>query len=237
MNYYFITGTSSGIGKALVQELLKYPHQHIFGLSRSNKLCEEEFTHKVIDLSKPSEVEAFEFPTLKTTRKIVLVNNAGTLGEIQYVGQQSNQNIQDVMQVNFTSAAILMNKFIAAYQDYPCEKIIVNISSGAATFAYDGWANYCSAKAALNMYTEVINKEQLHRTHPVLSFAIAPGVVDTLMQDLIREVSAEQFSQIEKFKGLKENDHLYKARDVARRLVELIVDPKLIHSLISRIQL
>lgn len=237
MNYYFITGTSSGIGKALVQELLKYPRQQIFGLSRSNHLHEDEFTHCAIDLSKPNEVNDFVFPALKDAQKIVLVNNAGTLGEVKYVGQQSNQNIQDSMQVNFTSAALLMNKFIKAYQDYPCEKLIVNISSGAATSAYDGWANYCSAKAALNMYTEAIAKEQEHLDKPVKVFAIAPGVVDTLMQDQIRNASSEQFSQISKFKDLKDNNKLYQAQDVAQRLVEMISEPSTIPSLISRIQL
>lgn len=237
MNYYFITGTSSGIGKALVQELLKYPQQQIFGLSRSNSLNDEAFTHTVIDLSNPKDLEIVDFHKFNDARKIVLVNNAGTLGEVRYVGQQSNQNIQDVLQVNFTSTAILMNKFIAAYQDYPCDKMIVNISSGAATSAYDGWSNYCSAKAALNMYTMVIDKEQQERKFPVKAYAIAPGVVDTLMQDLIREASATQFSQIEKFKNLKTNDQLYQAHDVAKRLVEYLFEPEKIPSLISRIQL
>lgn len=237
MNYYFITGTSSGIGKALVQAILKHPQQFIFGLSRTNHLHEDEFEHHVVDLSKPEEVAAFEFKKLKDAKRIVLINNAGTLGEIKYVGNQSSSNIQSAMQVNFTSAAVLMNNFIASYQSYPCEKLIINISSGAANSAYDGWSSYCSAKAALNMYTEVIAKEQESLDNAIQCYAIAPGVVDTLMQDVVRESEESQFSQLEKFKNLKDNKQLYQAQDVANRLLEMIFDPTLIPSRISRIQL
>ena len=34
MNYYFITGTSSGIGKALVEQLLLDEKNHIFGFGQ-----------------------------------------------------------------------------------------------------------------------------------------------------------------------------------------------------------
>ncbi len=237
MNYYFITGSSSGIGKALVEELLRHSKYTIIGLSRTNTLVDKHFEHRKIDLSKLEDVNAFEFDPIEKNDRVVLINNAGTLGEISYIGQQSDENIVVSSMVNFTSAAILMNKFIAAYQHHEGERIIINITSGAADSPYDGWASYCSAKAALNMFTQVIHEEQLLTDNPVKVFAIAPGVVDTLMQDAIREVEQESFSRIDKFKALKENDQLYKAKDVAKRIIEMTLDTKTIPSLISRIQL
>ena len=130
-----------------------------------------------------------------------------------------------------------MNKFISVYQNFEGEKIIINVSSGAADSAYDGWANYCSAKAALNMFTRVIHEEQLGQNYPVQAYAIAPGVVDTSMQDIIRDVEEGSFSRIEKFRALKENNELYQAHDVAEQIIALIMDPKKITSLISRIKL
>lgn len=237
MNYYFITGTSSGIGKALVDALLKFGNNQIFGLSRTNTLHEDAFHHKVIDLSNAEEVAVFDFEEISKADRIVLINNAGTLGEVKYVGQQSDENIRHSIQVNFVSAAVLMNKFIAKYQEVQAVKLIVNLSSGAADNAYDGWANYCSSKAALNMYTEVIHKEQEKQKYPVKSYAIAPGVVDTLMQEVIRETSSEDFSQLDKFKKLKQNHALYQAQDVARKMISLIEEPATIPSVISRIRL
>ncbi|MDA9952070.1 SDR family NAD(P)-dependent oxidoreductase [Chitinophagales bacterium] len=237
MNNYFITGSSSGIGKALVEELLNYPNNKVIGISRTNTLSDKQFEHWKCDLSKGSEVKAFNFEKIERADRIVLINNAGDLGEIAYVGQQSDDNIIASSMVNFTSAAVLMNKFISAYQDFEGEKIIVNVSSGAANSAYDGWANYCSAKAALNMFTQVIHEEQQAQNFPIQAYAIAPGVVDTLMQDTIREVEERSFSRIEKFRALKENNELYQAHAVAERMLALIMDPKTIPSLISRIQL
>ncbi len=237
MNYYFITGTSSGIGRAIVEELLKYPNNKIFGLSRTNSIQEDSFTHQVIDLSNANEVIDFSFEDIQKASKIVLINNAGTVGEIKYLGQHSDANILDSIQVNLASAALLMNKFIAKYQTIAASKIIVNLSSGAADKAYDDWSNYCSSKAALNMYTQVIQKEQEQQSQPIKAYAIAPGVVDTLMQDVIRETEKDQFSQIDKFKKLKKNQELYKAQDVAVKMIELIENPETIPSIISRIRL
>lgn len=232
MNYYFITGTSSGIGKALVERLITFVDNRVVGLSRTNTINEEQFKHFVIDLSKVEDVSAFEFPTLENANKICLINNAGTLGNIDYIGKQNSQNIVDSIQVNFTSAAILTNNFIKTYAKYATEKIVFNISSGAASSAYDGWANYCSAKAALNMFTQVVAKEQENCKTPTKIYAIAPGVVDTVMQNEIRITDEEKFQQKEKFVQLKKNGQLYKAYDVANTLVKYLNNTNEIPSLI-----
>ncbi|MEZ4978451.1 MAG: SDR family NAD(P)-dependent oxidoreductase [Chitinophagales bacterium] len=237
MNYYFITGTSTGIGRALVEELVAYPRNRVIGWSRSNFFTHEQFEHRFLDLSKQEALFDVEFDTFSDAKRIVLINNAGCLGEIAYIGQQQLQNLLDVHQVNFTSAAALMNKFIKTYQHYAIEKTIINISSGAASSPYDGWANYCSAKAALNMFTEVLHLEQQKVDNPCGVYAIAPGVVDTYMQESIREISSDKFSKKEKFVELKANGALYAAKDVAKKLVQQIENPATIPSVISRISL
>lgn len=237
MNYYFITGTSSGIGKALVERLITYVNNKVIGLSRTNTIHEDQFEHHIIDLSKTEETSNFKFPTLESADKICLINNAGTLGDIEYVGNLTSENIIDAMQVNFTSVAVLTNNFIKAYKKNNAEKIIFNISSGAANSAYDGWSGYCSAKAALNMYTQVVAKEQQNAINPVKIYAIAPGVVDTVMQSEIRKTDKDKFHDKDKFVNLKEKGQLYKAYDVANILVAYLNDTNEIPSLISRIRL
>lgn len=237
MNYYFITGTSSGIGKALVEELLQFSENKIVGLSRTNNLTNKQFEHFSIDLSDSKAISNFDFKNITKADKIVLINNAGTLGNIAHVGQQESQNIIDAMQVNFTSAAILINNFIKKYQDVDCEKIIINISSGAATSPYDGWANYCSAKAALNIFTEVVDKEQKNKDFPIKVFAIAPGVVDTDMQKTIRNTDIENFSFKDKFVNLKNNNQLYASSDVSKKIIDLINNTNKIPGIVSRIHL
>jgi len=236
MNYYFITGTSSGIGNAIVKELLQSENNFVFGFSRRNDINNNSFKHTKIDLSDLIQVSGFSFPNLKNVEKIVLINNAGTLGEIKHFGNLSSSDIITSFNVNITSVAILTNSFIKKYQDENTEKIIINISSGAAQKAYDGWGSYCTTKAGINMLTEVIDKEQAFKGFPIKTFAIAPGVVDTLMQTQIRNSNETDFSNIEKFHKLKSSKALYLAEDVAKQLVSFCENTDYINGLISRIE-
>lgn len=237
MNYYFITGTSSGIGKAIVQQLLLDENNFIYGFSRTNSIENERFIHKSIDLSKLKEVSKISFPKLKNANKIVLINNAGTLGDVKHLGNLNSKDIIASFNVNITAVALLVNSFIFKYQEKKKEKIIINISSGAATSAYDGWAPYCATKAAINMLTETIAVEQKMEHSPIKVFAVAPGVVDTYMQEIIRKTDEEDFSKLDKFHSLKTSGGLYQAKDVARKLISYCEDTSIIPGLISRIKL
>ena len=71
---------------------------------------------------------------------------------------------------------------------------LVNMSSGAATTPYRGWAAYCASKAAVEMLTEVVGLEEADAG--LLAYAVAPGVVDTDMQALIRAVPPDGFPDV-----------------------------------------
>jgi NAD(P)-dependent dehydrogenase (short-subunit alcohol dehydrogenase family) len=71
---------------------------------------------------------------------------------------------------------------------------IVNLSSGAARGAMEGWSAYCASKAALAMVTQSVHKEFGDRGIRVFGFA--PGVVDTDMQGVIRASGINPVSRI-----------------------------------------
>lgn len=237
MNYYFITGTSSGLGAALVKILVKDEQNRISGFSRTSHFHHNHFCHQPIDLSKTENFDQISFTELSDPQKIVLINNAGALGTIAHVGNVSSSDLLNTMNVNTLSAMYLCNEFIKAYQHVDAEKIIINISSGAASSPYDGWAAYCASKAALDMFTRVVAKEQELKQFPVKTFAIAPGVVDTNMQNQIRQTNAENFSKIDKFLDLKKGGSLYQSEDVAGKLIYFIENTNEIKDVVSRIQL
>lgn len=237
MNYYFITGTSTGIGHALVKELLLSENNIVYGFSRTNTLKHKRFHHKYIDLSNLEKVSEYVFPILEDAKKIVLINNAGTLGDIKHIGDLKAFDIISAFNVNITSVALLSNSFINQYQTNKNERIIINISSGAAQSAYDGWASYCASKSAINMLTLAIEKEQQLKKNPIKVFAIAPGVVDTYMQDLIRKSNKIDFNNINKFHSLKSSGALYLAKDVAKRIISHCENTETISEIISRIEI
>jgi benzil reductase ((S)-benzoin forming) len=237
MNYYFITGTGSGIGKALAEQLLADENNRIVGISRSCSVKHKNYSHLTIDLSNVPELLAYDFPDLEAAESIVLVNNAGMLGDIKHVGLISVENMVQTMHVNTIAVMVLCNQFLKKYEDFDTEKIIINITSGAASSPYDGWAAYCTSKAAVDMFTRVLAKEQTVKKYPAKVYAIAPGVVDTGMQDAIRTADKDNFSNIEKFINLKNDNKLYSTESVAGKLIYFIQNTNEIPDVVSRIQL
>ncbi len=226
MNFIYITGTSKGIGKELALELLKNNNNKVIGIARNQTIKHNNYIHFNINLADIEALKNFKFKTPPGLKKAVLINNAATLGEVNHLGNFSATMVHNTLNVNVVAPMILMNDFIKAYQDAVIEKLVINITSGAATSPYDGWSMYCASKAAIDMMTKVADAEQALRKHPVKVIAIAPGVVDTAMQTQIRETNVSRFTRKQKFIDLKEQNQLYHPADVARKLAEIVNEPE-----------
>lgn len=228
MNYYFITGTSRGIGKALADLLLEIEDNFVYGISRAETIKNKNYKHFSIDLSDLEKVKNFNFPEFENADSIVLVNNAVAISEIMHFGKVSNDVIIKDYNISIVAPGILCNNFLKTYQDYSCKRLIVNISSGAAVKPIESWGTYCSSKAALLMLSEVIDVEQKlnHKNNPVHVFSVAPGIVDTDAQVNIRKTKKENFSMVDRFIEFKETNQLSKPGDVARQLYGIIQSPE-----------
>lgn len=161
--------------------------------------------------------------------KVVLINNAGTLGEVGYVGKIASQDIIKTMNINTIAPFVLMNEFLHTFDNDTfgnIEKVIINVSSGAALRPIDGWSAYCASKASLNLFGEVIKEEEkvLHQNTQI--FNVSVGVVDTNMQAQIRKTKQTEFSNVEHFKELKQNNQLAKPEVIAEKIYSIIQNPQ-----------
>lgn len=216
MNYYYITGTSRGIGKAFAEYLLQDPSNSVIGISRQKTIEHPHYRHFFLDLTDIKAVSDFKFELHSHPQKIYLINNAGALGPIKPIGKLSAESIVEAYTVNLIAPSVLTNAFISCYNTTDTEKVILNISSGAGKNPVDGWATYCASKAGLDMFSRVVDTEQkiriqhpqenIHKSFKI--FSISPGVVNTQMQSEIRTASREDFSRIDDFKNYKEKDQL-----------------------------
>jgi len=225
MNFYFISGTSRGIGKALAEKLLS-KGDFVYGFSRSQSIQHKNYKHFSLDFAQIDDIYAYQFPKLENPEQIVLVNNAGVLGQVSPLGKIEDSQIEKVMKINAIVPGILMNKFLSAYEQLASKKLIINISSGAGRHTIESWASYCASKSAMDMMSKVAAEEQTkYFEHPTRIFSVAPGIVDTKMQDEIRKVSEEAFKDVERFKNYKQTNALSSPESVADKILKLIASP------------
>lgn len=205
-----ITGCSSGLGLALCKVYLKKGYT-VYGIARNNpKIKNKDFIFKKCDLSKIDTIKSKLKPFFKTLPKLQFVYlNAGTLGPIQSMQKLTSKEIQKTLDLN-----VFANKELL---DMLCQhqvKHIIAISSGAAVNGSFGWGGYSLSKASLNMLINLYAKEMLD-THLL---AIAPGVIETPMTDIIRfELDDTQFPSAKILK----NGIIQTPKEAAKKLFQL----------------
>jgi benzil reductase ((S)-benzoin forming) len=229
MHYYFITGTSFGLGKAIAEALLQREDVFVYGISRTSSISHNHYKHVFADLSNPAQlspiIELFE-ASFTNQDSLSLINNAGVIDPIKYLGDFTAEDILQLMHVNLISPIQLMNIFLKIPQGVK-RKIVINVSSGAASKITDGWSLYGSSKAALDHASLHAAKEiELNGTANIHIFSVAPGVIDTHMQAKIRAVSKHSFSMVDRFIDLHETNALDTPEQVAQKYLKILDAPQ-----------
>ena len=222
MKGYIITGTSSGIGKALCELLLKDENNEVIGISRTQKIYHSNYKHISLDLNIVNQIEKIKFPDWNNSEQISLIHNAGWIGPIKKLGRQKLNDITSSYMINLIAPAVLSNHFINNYKSTDTKKVILSISSGAAHTAISGWNTYCSSKSGLDMLSKCISKEN----PDIISLSIAPGKVDTPMQDDIRLAKKEEFPRLKEFQNYHKKGKLLNANLVAELYKKVLQKPE-----------
>lgn len=238
MRIYYITGSSSGIGEALAHALLARDNTKVIGISRRQTIHHTNYTHIKLDLTDLEKVERFYFDLWPDAEEVVLVNNAGTLGNIGPTGSKDDRITIKAMHVNLLAPMILTNQFFRSFCAHPAKALVINISSGAGQYPVDGWSSYCTSKAGIDMFSKVTAMEMAARAcddHCKI-FAIAPGIVDTAMQDHIRNQDEAVFNRVEEFRAYKRDGKLASPETVAHKLLHVIDHPEAYPETVFRLE-
>jgi NAD(P)-dependent dehydrogenase (short-subunit alcohol dehydrogenase family) len=224
MNVYIITGASKGIGFELAKQLNEAGN-YVVGVARTdNRLDEVKFYQA--DLSELENLESLIHDIVASVpqevESITLINNAGMVDPIGLIGTVHAAEMAKAMAVNLTAPMIFSNAFISKLKNFKGKKRIVNISSGAGRNPYEGWGTYCTTKAGLDHFSRVIALEQEKAEYPVEIISIAPGIIDTGMQETIRTSSEDAFPLLDRFIDYKEQGKLVSAKDTAKKLISII---------------
>ena len=206
-----VTGVSRGLGAALANQLATGGWE-VLPVSRSIGEC--------VDLSSAQSLTAWLGGGALTrflgdATDILLINNAGMVEPIGSSGTLEPAAVQNAIQLNVTAPIVLTDAVLAARR--PGTQVrIVHISSGAGRRPLAGWAVYCATKAALDMHAQALASERLDGVRVA---AIAPGVVDTDMQGVIRDAD---FPDRGRFRDLKADGNLTAPADAAAAILRLV---------------
>jgi len=223
MDVFIITGASKGIGFELSKQL-QSKGKKVIGIARTMPKDEENFiTVNLADTSKLHELIANMLSRYREeATSFTLINNAGMVEPIGLVGDVEAVKIEEGIAVNLTAPMILSNAFISELKNFTGTKRIVNISSGAGRNAYEGWGTYCATKAGLDHFSRVVELEQANVDHPVDIVSIAPGIIDTGMQETIRASEDDAFPLLNEFIAYKEQGMLSSAEQTAQKIIGFI---------------
>lgn len=126
-------------------------------------------------------------------RPDILVNNAGVIEPIGLLARSDPAAWRRNIEVNLVGAYNVVRATLPRMIELGGGTII-NVSSGAAHRALEGWSAYCSGKAGLAMLTSAVALET--GRSGVRAFGLSPGVIDTDMQGRIRASGINRISRI-----------------------------------------
>jgi NAD(P)-dependent dehydrogenase (short-subunit alcohol dehydrogenase family) len=161
---WFITGISSGLGKALAETLIE-SGDFVIGTFR-NQTQSDAFNnqHKdkalalTLDITNPHEIKnAIQLVSDKFGRVDMLVNNAG-FGLAGAIEETSLAEVREIFETNFFGTLQLTQAFLPLFRKQKSGHII-QISSHGGFNAFPGFGIYNASKFALEGFSEALAVE------------------------------------------------------------------------------
>ncbi|WP_162651187.1 SDR family oxidoreductase [Lentilitoribacter sp. Alg239-R112] len=200
----FITGASRGIGEAAARKAASYGANVVLA-ARSNKDIERiaaEIGNKALaltcDVSDYDSIkEAIDSAVQHFGGLDVVVNNAGVIDPIDRIEDTCPDAWGSVIDINIKGVYHCMHAAYPALLEAADggRSVIINMSSGAAHGALEGWAHYSASKAAVASLTRSANREWNEKGISVIG--LSPGTVATDMMMSIKKSGINAVSQID----------------------------------------
>jgi len=179
---WLITGSASGLGRAIAEHVLKQGDRLLATARRPEAAAElrEKYAGRValaaLDVTDPAQAQAAVDAALGEFGRLdVLVNNAG-FAMVAPFEQTSPADFKAQIDTNFHGVVNLVRAAVPTMRQQRSGHII-NISSGAGRLGAPGMAAYHAAKWAVGGFTESIAKEL--GGFGVHAVAVEPGSMRT----------------------------------------------------------
>jgi NAD(P)-dependent dehydrogenase (short-subunit alcohol dehydrogenase family) len=234
---YLLTGASRGMGAAMADQLA-VPGHLLLCLSRgtSESLAQAaarrgaSVTQWSCDLEDAPAAAARLQAWLAEQREAdfasaTLINNAGTLAALKPLAASDPASLTRALRVGLEAPMLLTAAFLHATQAWRMPRKVLNISSGLGRRAMAAQSGYCAAKAGMDHFTRCVALEEAASPNGARVCSLAPGVIDTGMQDQLRSAADEDFADRANFESLKTRGLLATPQDAAARVLAWLDRP------------
>jgi len=192
-----IAGSTSGMGRAIAESCLLNNDQ-VIGLARNHQKFNphnKNYLTYSIDFSKISDIEEQFKKIKKEVSDIDAIICSIGYGDFAELEQYSVKRMQNLLNVNFLSQAILIKTFLADFKKRKSGKIIL-IGSECALQGEKKATMYAATKFALRGFTQSLRKECANASIGIT--LINPGVVRTpFFDDLSFHPAADPIHSID----------------------------------------
>ena len=179
-----ITGTSRGLGRAMVEEFIRCGHT-VVGCGRSTAAVAElakrhhaPHDFAAVDVASDDAVQAWAKRILQSHgAPDLLLNNAALINRNAPLWEVSAQEFSDVVDVNLKGVANVIRHFVPTMVARR-SGVIVNFSSGWGRSTSAEVAPYCATKWAMEGLTQALAQEL---PSGMAAVPLNPGIINTDM--------------------------------------------------------
>lgn len=228
--YVLVTGATGGIGSAVIRQALSEPAVHsVWGVCRNlakwDRMFEDEMNshHKRLQCicAQPERMgEALrtmlhvEETGQEEAIEMILVLTAFSIQPAERILSIDTKALQENLYANLEEPVRQLQTALLCCRQQAISCKVVYLGSGAAHRPLQGWSLYGAGKSFMNLFLQTLALEE---GIPVVCFD--PGVVDTSMQEQIRNMPQQVFDQVQTFRDYHTQHKLHTPQEVAHYLV------------------
>ena len=232
---FILTGASRGMGLARARQLLQ-PGNTLLCISRSvnetlamqAKQAGANLLQWTQDLALGARTSARLEQWLReqmanSFASATLINNAGVIPRIGPLSEADADDLSHALRVGLEAPMQLTSAFLRATDNWAGQRKVLNISSGLGRRAMASQAGYCAAKAGMDHFTRCVALEEAHKKNGAKLCSLAPGVIDTGMQEQLRAADSNAFPDQSSFLNLKTSGSLSSPEEAASRVLAILM--------------
>jgi benzil reductase ((S)-benzoin forming) len=237
-----LTGASRGMGLAMAQQLLtadrlllcvsRQVNDDLTQVAAERGTTLRQWSQDLGDTTAAGERLQHWLSELDpaTVSSATLINNAGVIPPIGPLDTCPPDQLANALRVGLEAPMQLTAAFLrasGAWGDagWHGPRKVLNISSGLGRHAMAAQAPYCAAKAGMDHFTRCSALDEAQREHGAKLVSLAPGVIDTDMQEQLRAGDPALFPDRARFVNLQRQGQLTSPEEAARRVLAWLDRP------------